>query len=404
MPVMSERPRRVMFFRPSMAEGGADRITLTALRLLDRRRFTPSLALMRLEGPHLAEVPGDVAIHHVRAPRLALAAPGLAWVLGREAPEVLCSTSSTGNIVAAMAHAAARSHARLILSERTPLARDDGKGAADKLRRDAFSWAKRKTYHRADLVTAVARGIAAQLVTELGLPETKVRVLDNPVIDEQLAAGAAEELPGPARTFFAGAPVLLACGRLVPVKDYPTLLGAFAQVRARTAARLCILGDGPERAALEALTATLGLGEAVLFAGFDKNPFRYMARAALLLHSSRAEGMPGAQIQAMACGLPVVSTDCPFGPREVIRDGGNGYLVPVGDATALAERALAVLADPALRARLARAAKKSVARFAVAPAMAQLEAALCGEPAPETAPDEAEDEAEDAVLVEDADA
>lgn len=401
---MSERPRRVMFFRPSMAEGGADRITLTALRLLDRRRFTPSLALMRLEGPHLAEVPRDVVVHHVRAPRLALAAPGLAWVLGREHPDVLCSTSSTGNIIAAMAHAAARSQARLILSERTPLARDDGRGAVGQLRRDAFSWAKRKTYHRAALVTAVARGIAAQLVTELGLPEEKVRVLDNPVIDEQVAAGAAEQLPEPARAFFSGPPVLLACGRLVSVKDYPTLLSAFAKVRARLDARLCILGDGPERAALEARSLELGLGPSVLWAGFDKNPFRYMARAALLLHAARAEGMPGAQIQALACGLPVVSTDCPFGPREVIRDEVNGYLVPVGDAAALADRALAVLTDPARRARLARAAPRSVARFAVDPAMAQLEAALTGAPAPEPEAEREGEDEEDAVLVEEADA
>lgn len=399
---MSDRPQRVMFFRPSMAEGGADRVTLTALRLLDRRRFTPSLALMRLEGPHLAEVPRDVEVHHVRAPRLALAAPGLSWVLGREQPDVLCSTSSTGNIVAAMAHAAARSQARLILSERTPLARDDGRGAVGQLRRDAFSWAKRKTYHRADLVTAVARGVAEQLVTELGLPEEKVRVLDNPVIDEQLAAGAAQALAEPARGFFAGPPVILACGRLVSVKDYPTLLSAFALVRARAAARLCILGDGPERTALEARAAELGLGDSVLWAGFDPNPFRYMARASLLLHASRAEGMPGAQIQAMACGLPVVSTDCPFGPREVIREGENGYLVPVGDAAALAARALAVLTDAALRQRLGRAAPRSVARFAVGPAMAQLEAALAGEPPPQTeVPEEPEGE-EDAVLVEDA--
>ncbi len=395
---MSDRPQRVMFFRPSMAEGGADRVTLTALRLLDRRRFAPSLALMRLEGPHLAEVPRDVKVHHVRAPRLALAAPGLSWVLGREQPDVLCSTSSTGNIVAAMAHAAARSRARLILSERTPLARDDGRGAVGQLRRDAFSWAKRKTYHRAELVTAVARGVAEQLVTELGLPEEKVRVLDNPVIDEQLAVGAAQELAEPARGFFAEAPVVLACGRLVSVKDYPTLLSAFALVRARTAARLCILGDGPERTALEARAAELGLGDAVLWAGFDPNPFRYMARAALLLHASRAEGMPGAQIQALACGLPVISTDCPFGPREVIREDQNGYLVPVGDAAALAERALAVLTDATLRQRLGRAAPRSVARFAVGPAMAQLEAALSGEPAPQV--DESEGE-EDAVLVED---
>ncbi|HRC54360.1 MAG TPA: glycosyltransferase [Kofleriaceae bacterium] len=374
---MSAPPLRVLFFRPSMAEGGADRVTLTVLRLLDRRRFAPSLALLRLRGPFLADLPADVKVHHVRAPRLALAAPSLAWLLAREAPDVLFSTSSTGNIAAALAHAAARSRARLVLSERTPLLRDDGRA----LRQRAFAWAKRRTYDRADLVTAVAQGIAAQLVERVGLSPARVRVVSNPMLDDALPGLAREELPSArASDFFDGAaPVILACGRLVPVKDYPTLLEAFAKVHEQRAARLCVLGEGPERAQMEARVRELGLGADVWLAGFDKNPFRYMARAALLLHASRAEGMPGAQIQAMACGLPVVSTDCEFGPREVIRDGHNGYLAPVGDARALASAVERLLGDAALRAQMSEAARRSVARFAVGPAMAEYEAAISGQ-------------------------
>jgi glycosyltransferase involved in cell wall biosynthesis len=164
----------------------------------------------------------------------------------------------------------------------------------------------------------------------------------------------------------------------VPIKDYPTLLLAFAEVRKARPARLVILGDGPERSTLEEFARHLNVAADVWFAGFDKNPFRYMAKAALLLHASRAEGMPGAQIQAMACGLPVVATDCEFGPREVIRDGENGYLVPVGDANALAARVLLLLGDDALRAKLAHAATRSVARFEAVAAMQGYEAALEG--------------------------
>ncbi len=319
----------------------------------------------------------------MRAPRLALAAPSLAWVIGREAPDVVLSTASTGNIVAAMAHAAARSRARLVLSERTPISRDDGGGAAQRARRRAFAWAKQQTYHRADLVLAVARGIAAQLVDEIGVPAEKVRVVDNPMLDRELPALAAAELPPPMRALFdGGAPVVVACGRLVAVKDYPTLLEAFAKLRAQVPARLCVLGDGELRAELEQRARALGLGGDAVFAGFDKNPLRYFSRAALLLHASRAEGMPGAQIQAMACGAPVVSTDCDFGPREVLRDGVNGWLAPVGDAAALAERALRLLHDAPLRAAMSAAAKRSVVRFGVGPAMAQLCAALEGAPEP----------------------
>jgi glycosyltransferase involved in cell wall biosynthesis len=377
---------RVLFFRPSMAEGGADRVTATVLRLLDRTRFAPSLALMRMEGPFLAELPHDVAVHQVRAPRLALAAPSLAWLLRELQPDVLFSTSSTGNIVAAAAHLAARSSARLVLSERTPL----------------FRAGVRDARHR------------AFALAELGLPPERVRVIDNPMIDAAMAAQAAEPV---GHRFFEGAvarrgeaadraraggarhnddaassaatahdhgaasraPVIVACGRMVPLKDYPTLLRAFAAVRKARPARLVILGDGPERPALEELTRTLGISDEVWFVGFDKNPFRYFARAAVLLHASRAEGMPGAQIQAMATGLPVVATDCEFGPREVIRDGETGFLCPVGDVSVLAARVLTLLHDEAKRARMGAAARRSVARFEAGAAMRSYEAALAGD-------------------------
>ncbi len=366
-----------------MAEGGADRVTHTVLRLLDRERFAPELALMRMEGPFLADLPADVTVHPVRAPRLALAAPSLAWLLRKLRPDVVFSTSSTGNIVAAAAHLAAGSKARLVLSERTPLYRE---GKRD-TKHQALAWAKRASYRRADLVTAVAGGIAAQLVGELGLPPALVRVVDNPMIDDAMLAQAAEPLDHP---FFDGkAPVILACGRMVALKDYPTLLRVFAEVReSKPSARLVILGDGPSRAMLEHLAQNLGLGGAVWFAGFDRNPFRYMARSSLLLHTSRAEGMPGAQIQAMACGIPVVATDCEFGPREVIQHGENGFLAPVADIGALAARVKELLGDEMLRRRMAAAAQRSVARFAAARAMRGYEAALDGD-APRTSGGEA---------------
>lgn len=371
--------KRVLFFRPSMAEGGADRVTANVLRLLDRSRFAPSLALMRMEGPFLEGLPPDVEVHPVRAPRLALAAPSLALLLRKLKPDVLFSTSSTGNIVASMAHLAAGSEARLVMSERTPLFRAGERSA----RNFAFALAKKASYRRADLVTAVAGGIAAQLVSELGLPPSRVRVVDNPMIEESLAAQAAEPVMHP---FFAAdgerAPVIVACGRMVALKDYPTLLRVFAAVREAPAgqrAKLVILGDGPSRGMLEALAQNLGLTGSIWFVGFDRNPFRYMARATLLLHTSRAEGMPGAQIQAMACGIPVVATDCEFGPREVIQHGENGYLAPVGDIAALAARVTSLLADEPLRARLGAQAKQRVARFHSAAAMRGYEAALEGE-------------------------
>ncbi len=131
-------------------------------------------------------------------------------------------------------------------------------------------------------------------------------------------------------------PVLVAVGRLQMQKDYPTLIRAFAQVRQSRRARLLILGEGKERLMLEALIKKLGLEQDVSLPGFVMNPYAYMARASLFVLSSRWEGLPTVLIEALCCGTPVVSMDCPSGPREILRGGKYGPLVPVGNADALA--------------------------------------------------------------------
>jgi glycosyltransferase involved in cell wall biosynthesis len=363
-------------FCPHLGEGGADRVVATVLRHLDRRRFEPSLALIRKEGPFVADVPADVPIHVLGSRRLATSIPALARLLDRERPDVVFSTHGGANIIVSLAHAIARSRARLVLSERSALRRSDRSAARMTLELPAKRW----TYRRADMVTAVSEGVAQDLATLLQLPAARIAVVHNPMVDDELVTLAREPVShawfAPGETI----PVILAVGRLVEIKDYPTMLEAFARIRAARPARLVVLGDGALRAQLEARAAALGLATHAAFLGFDKNPFKYMARARLVLHASRAEGLPGALIQAMACGTPVVSTDCDFGPREVITEAGrNGFLAPVGDAAALAEYALQLLANDELRARVGLEALRSVQRFTTKVAMANYEAALAGD-------------------------
>lgn len=364
-----------MFFSPSVEDGGADRILITLLRRLDRKRFTPSLVLVRREGAMVDEIPADVEVTALGATRLAVSAPALAREIRTRRPDVVFSTHGGSNIIAAAAHALARSSSRLVLSERSALVRLDRSRA----RRMLEIPAKRLTYRRADVVTAVSMGVARQLATMVHLSEDRIRVVYNPMIDEELTIRAADPVVEP--WFAGGVPVVLAIGRLVPVKDYPTLLRAFARIRAVLPVRLAILGDGPMRGELEGLARELGVAADTRFLGFDKNPFKYMARARLVLHASQAEGLPGALIQAMACGTPVVATDCDFGPREVITHGRDGFLVKVGDARGLAEQALAVLQDPALAGRLAQQARVAASRFSTTSSLSRYEAAITGQAA-----------------------
>jgi glycosyltransferase involved in cell wall biosynthesis len=363
---------RILLFRPTLSDGGADRVTLTLLERLPRARYQPTLVLVRREGALADRVPPDVRVIELGRRRLALSVGPLARVLRTEDPDAVLCTAGGANVVATLAHRLARSRARLVLSERNAV------------RRPGLEWRsrfevplKRAIYPLADAVTAVSEGVARDLREILRLPAERVLTVGNPVVAPDLPALAAAPLEHP---WFAdaGPPVIVAVGRLVAQKDYPTMLRAFAQLRARRPARLVILGLGSDRAALEALAAQLGIAADVAFVGFDPNPFRWMSRGQLLLQSSVAEGLPGTLIQAMACGTPVVATDCDHGPREVVADGVNGFLVAVGDARALCDRAGQLLADPAMRARMSRAALEAAQRHTIAASMQRYQDAIDG--------------------------
>ena len=207
----------------------------------------------------------------------------------------------------------------------------------------------------ADGIVAVSEGVAADLRGQVPRAAGKIVTIHNPVVGPGLAEQAAEAVEHP--WFGDGEPVVLAVGRMAAEKDYPTLLRAFAEVARSRAARLVILGQGPERESLLELAARLGIGDRFDLPGFDVNPFRYMARASVFVLSSRFEGFPNVLAQAMACGSPVVSTDCRSGPSEMLEGGKWGRLVPVGDWRAMAGAIEATLDDPMpaeeLRARAA---------------------------------------------------
>jgi glycosyltransferase involved in cell wall biosynthesis len=366
--------RKVMFFAPNLGQGGADRVLLTLLQRLDRICFQPLLVLVRAEGPWLSEVPNDVPVVTLGSRRLATSVRPLARLIRDGRFDAVVSLQGGANMVAVAAHVLARSTARLILSERSVLRRPD----RSKLRDLLESPAKRVLYRRADVVTALSRGVASQLERELHIPASRVRVIYNPMVDAQLETQAAAPLDHSWFAPDAREPVVLAVGRLVEIKDYPTLLAAFSRVRRRVDARLVVLGEGRLKERLVALAHELGISHAVAFAGFDPNPFRYMRRAALLVHASRAEGLGSVLIQAAACGTPIVATDCEVGPREIITDGVDGYLVPVGDADAMARRMLDVLENRELASRMSRTARENAQRFSVAAAVAQFEDAITG--------------------------
>jgi glycosyltransferase involved in cell wall biosynthesis len=213
-----------------------------------------------------------------------------------------------------------------------------------------------RLYRHADAIIANSGGVAQNLIA-LGLDAKHITSIPNGV-DYGWIADQAGEPPSWARPGRSHRPTIITIGRLVPQKDQACLLRAFALVAARVDADLLIVGTGPELPTLQQLARQYAIEDRVHFAGHQSNPYPLLARADLFVLSSRFEGMPNVLIEALACGMPVVSTDCPSGPREILADGAYGHLVPVGDAERLAramERALKSPSEPERQRRRARA-------------------------------------------------
>ncbi len=326
---------RLAVFVPSFRGGGAERVMLALARGFAGRGVAVDVAVAQNVGPNVPAADDVFRVVDLRAGRAMAALPGLARYLRREAPAVMLSALPHANVIAVWARALARTPTRIVLSEHTTASLSAALGTHRGARLLPFFM--RRAYPKADAIVAVSDGVAEDIAGFLRLERTAITRIYNPIVSAHLVARAAEPLDHP---WFAPAapPVVLGVGRLTAAKDFGTLIRAFAELRKRRAARLLILGEGEERAPLTALARELQVHEDVALPGFDDNPFRYMKRAGAFVLSSRWEGLGNALVEAMACGVPVVSTDCPNGPREILEGGRHGRLVPVGDAAALATR------------------------------------------------------------------
>jgi glycosyltransferase involved in cell wall biosynthesis len=372
---------RIALLLPSLAGGGAEACMLRTAEALVRRGLEIDLVLCERKGPLLDQVPPEVPIVELEAaPMLvaraqALAAdpagaramlrpillawkpphrlphlPALVRYLRRVRPAALLAALPTPNLLAVWARRLARVPTRIAISERNALSANVGRSA--KWRKRHLPALLARAYPLADAIVAVSNGVADDLAAGAGIPRARITTVYNPVVTPGLRAKAEQPVDHP--WFRGGAPpVVLGVGALIPQKDFPTLIRAFARLRAERECRLVILGEAPSRERTEAekaelmkLAASLGVADYLDLPGFVSNPFAYMARAAAFVLSSRHEGLPGVLIQALACGCPAVSTDCPHGPSEILDGGRYGALVPVGDPAALAAAIGAALDDP----------------------------------------------------------
>ena len=334
--------KRITFFLDALHGGGAEKAVVNLLRgLAQRDEFDLDLVLATKEGPYLDLVPKQVRIVDLNTGRAVTATFPLISYLRENRPWAVIGNMGHVNVVASMATKMSGIETKLLLVEQNTLSANPTKFKRAKLVVQLMKW----LYPSADAVAGVSAGVARDLEQCLGLEIESVKVLNNPVVNEDLLTKSQADLGHP---WFAPntPPVFLAVGRLNPQKDFPNLLHAFAQVRKQQEARLIILGEGEERQTLETIIADLGINDDVLLPGFVKNPYGYMKQANCFVLSSKEEGLPTVLIEAMACGCPVVATDCPSGPDEILDGGEYGRLVPIQNSHALAAAMLETLKNP----------------------------------------------------------
>ncbi|MEX2541116.1 MAG: glycosyltransferase [Trueperaceae bacterium] len=333
----------ISLYLPNLEGGGAERMMLTLARGLRSRGVRVDLVLAKAYGPYLAEAQAHVNVVDLDSNSALASVPRLRRYLADKRPAAALGTLPHASLALLWAARTSGKRIRVVIREAsTPsMVKPNGLDVKTRFARRL----SRVFYPHADAVVAVSHGVARDLREYLGVPGSKITTIYNPVVADSLPEAASEAIDHP--WFRPGSPpVLLSVGRLGAEKDFQSLLRAFALVRGRVDARLVILGEGAERQRLERLSEELGIEESTCLPGFIANPFPYMARASVYVLSSEREGLPGSLIQAMACGCPVVSTDCPNGPREVLEDGRYGKLVPVGDHHAIAEAVLETLRCP----------------------------------------------------------
>ncbi len=366
--------KKAVFYLSGFDAGGTEKVTLLNANALADRGCKIDLLVCNADGPLVNQVSTNVNITCLTAAPLwqarsyAIAAdptgfgrllrpvllpkkpsrtlpylPALARFLQRNVPAVLLSAMAPLNIETLLARRLANVPTRVVISEHSNLSHDIASARPKDWRRKNLAALLRRTYLWANAIVTVSNGVGDDLAAYAGIPRERITTIYNPVVTSELFEKAREVLDHP--WFEPGAPpVVLGVGRLARQKDFPTLLQAFARLRTERQVRLMILGQAnnhrttaERQAELMALAAKLGIADDVALPGFVHNPYAYMAHAAVFVLSSRFEGLPTVLIEALACGLPVVSTDCPNGPAEILDNGKYGSLVPVGDDVALAK-------------------------------------------------------------------
>lgn len=337
-------PPRIAVLLPSFRAGGAQKMLLNIATEITELGYELDLPMIRTDGPFEDKTPEDANVIDLGGSRAITCLPSLVSYLRDTEPDVLLTSLEAPNLIAIWAKHIAGVDTRVVIR----VANVNSQRREQRGKRRILPFLERHTYCHADRIVAISNGVERDLVQQFSVPRELIEVIHNPAFSADILS-LREEQPDHEWFHNDDLTVILGVGRLVPQKDFGTLIDAFDHLRTDHDAKLLILGEGEQRPDLERRIAKLGLTEDVSLPGFVDNPYKYMYHADLFVLSSMYEGFGNVIVEALACETPVVSTDCPGGPSEILQNGAYGQLVDVGDPAALAaamSNALAQDTDP----------------------------------------------------------
>lgn len=322
----------ISILMPHLHGGGAERVAVNLANGFVRRGYAVDMVLLSADGVFLADLLPEIRVIDLKAYRMLMALLPMVRYLRQSRPGALLACMWPLTVIALWAHRLSRVPTRMVVAEHTTWSRDEIAGS--KFGRWKVSTTMHHAFAHADAIVTVSKGAADDLALFANLERETITAIYNPISGDEKRRYSG---PHPSANWWTGTHHrVLAVGTLKSIKDYSTLVAAFALLRKQVDARLLILGEGECRSALEVQVRRLGLDGFVFMPGFATDLLPYYQRADLHVLSSTGEGFGNVIVEALAAGTPVVSTDCPSGPREILCDGQFGRLVPVGDASALA--------------------------------------------------------------------
>lgn len=352
---------RILFILDTPGEGGAQRVAINILKYINRNRFEPELAVFKSEGGYKTMVPEDIIYHNLNVKRTRFSILPLTHLIKKIRPALIFSTLIKVDEAVNFAVKLARNPIKIILRSSNFLSK---KLKVEPLRTVFFC---RWSYRSSDIIIATTQEMRHDLHYKLNLPLNKIKVIPNPIDLEMVRNLACEPVNDPwfKDNSLRNYKLIITMGRLTEQKGFPYLLNAFKEIRNKIPAKLVILGRGEKKRHLETLARNLDIYKDLKFMGFQTNPYKYIANSDLFVLPSLWEGFPNSIIEAMACGTPVVSTDCLSGPKEIINNGENGLLVPPKDYQALTNGILQILTKKKLARTLTESGFKRVKDFGV---------------------------------------